>query len=53
MWTLELGLADKFVEVALIARPGHLRVCGRQKSPEGVAFLLRNKYIFRWFRDIR
>jgi hypothetical protein len=30
MWTL------KFVEVASVARPGHLRVCGRKKFPEGV-----------------
>jgi hypothetical protein len=23
MWTLELGLVDKFVDVAPVARPGH------------------------------
>jgi hypothetical protein len=28
MWALELGLVDKFVEVAPVARPGHLRLCG-------------------------
>jgi hypothetical protein len=38
MRTLELGLVDKFVEVAPEARPGHLRVCGRIKSPDGVPF---------------
>jgi hypothetical protein len=26
LWTLRLGLVDKFVEVALVARPGHLQV---------------------------
>jgi hypothetical protein len=34
-WTLELGIA-KFVEVAPVARPGHMRVYGHNKSPEGV-----------------
>jgi hypothetical protein len=36
MWTLELGLVDKFVEVA----PGHLSVCGRKKIPKEVPLLL-------------
>jgi hypothetical protein len=46
-WTLELGLVVKFVEVAPVVRPGHPRVCGRKKSPEGVQLLLimRTKYI--------
>jgi hypothetical protein len=35
MWTLEQGLVDKFVEVAPVGRPGHLRVCERKKPPEG------------------
>jgi hypothetical protein len=26
MWTLELDLVDKFVEVASVAHPGHLTV---------------------------
>jgi hypothetical protein len=30
---------DKFVEVAPVARPGHLRVSGRKKSPERVQLL--------------
>jgi hypothetical protein len=30
MWTLELGLVDKFVEVAPVARLGHLTVGGRK-----------------------
>jgi hypothetical protein len=38
MWTLELGLVDKFVEVAPVARPRHPRAYGRKKSPEGVPF---------------
>jgi hypothetical protein len=33
MWILELGLSRQVVEVAPVARPGHLRVCGRQKIP--------------------
>jgi hypothetical protein len=33
MWTLELGLVEKFVEVTPVALPGHLRVCGRKKIP--------------------
>jgi hypothetical protein len=36
MWTMELGLEDKLVEVAPVARPEHMRVCGREKSPDGV-----------------
>jgi hypothetical protein len=36
MWTLELGSVDKIVEVAPVAHLGHLRVCGRKKSPEGL-----------------
>jgi hypothetical protein len=32
---LELGFVDKIVEVAPIARPGHLRIYGRKKYPEG------------------
>jgi hypothetical protein len=39
-WTLKLGLVDKFVEVAPVARPGHPRVYGSKKSPEGVPLLL-------------
>jgi hypothetical protein len=39
MRTLELGLVDKFVEVAPVAWPTDLRVCGRKKSPEGVPFI--------------
>jgi hypothetical protein len=34
MWTLELGLVDEFVEVAPVARPGHLRMYGRKKFRE-------------------
>jgi hypothetical protein len=46
MWTLEIGVVDKLVEVAPVARPGLLRVCGRKKSPEGVPlFLLLNERI--------
>jgi hypothetical protein len=33
MWTLELVFSGQIVEVAPIARPGHPRVCGRQKIP--------------------
>jgi hypothetical protein len=33
MWSLELGLVDKFVEMAPVARPGHLGVCGCKKIP--------------------
>jgi hypothetical protein len=40
MWTLELGLVDKFVEVAPIARPGNLRVCERKKSPKGAPYYI-------------
>jgi hypothetical protein len=40
MWTLELGLLDKFIEVALVARPGHLTVCGCKKSPKGVSLII-------------
>jgi hypothetical protein len=36
----KLGLVNKFVEVAPVARLGHLRVCGRKKSPEEVPLLL-------------
>jgi hypothetical protein len=56
MWTLELGLVDWYLEVAPVARPGHPRVCGREKSPEGVQLLLlfmkRNKASFQYFCNL-
>jgi hypothetical protein len=36
MRTMKLGLVDKFVKVAPVAFPRHLRVCGCKKSTEGV-----------------
>jgi hypothetical protein len=44
MWTLELGLVDKLVEVAPVDRPGHLRVCGRKKFPEGLPYCTTSLY---------
>jgi hypothetical protein len=40
MRTLELGLSRLVVEEAPVALLGHLRVCGRKKSPEGIKLLL-------------
>jgi hypothetical protein len=40
MRALELGLVDKFVEVAPVGRPGHRSVCGCKKSLEGVPLLI-------------